>query len=195
MTTLQTYSTFRPTSYDAAGLGCPDQQDWLVAPVTICPNVAECADESNWQAQLNALSEVDPDGNDHEVCWFGHWATPFDIVLVRPGTPAAECAAELAERLENYPLLNEDDLSEREDTEAFENVARIIGGMSLEYADGSNVCEGEAFDALISDVYAILSERETPISADTPDVAKALLSLGWSERKESWYSVYVAPVE
>jgi hypothetical protein len=148
MAALQTYSTFRPTSYDAAGLGCPDRQTWLVAPVTICPNVAECADESNWQAQLNALSEVDPDGNDHEVCEFGHWATPFDIVLVRPGTPAAECAQELAERLENCPILNEDDLSERESDLAYQNVSDAVSSLSFE-------CQGTEIDreTVASDLY------------------------------------------
>jgi hypothetical protein len=182
MTPLKTYANFRPTSHDAAGLGCPDQQDWLVAPVTICPNVAECADESNWQAQLNALSEVDPDGNDHEVCSFGHWATSFDIVLVRPGTAAAECAAELAERLENYPLLNEDDLSERESEAAYQNVLDAVASLTFE-------CQGTeiSHETVAADLYHWYGEHgnwgflENPEhrSVRENELETGLDALGW----------------
>jgi hypothetical protein len=50
-----------------------------------------------------------------EVHRFGHWSPGwFEIILVRPGTAAAEVAVEIEERLEDYPLLDEEDFSRRE---------------------------------------------------------------------------------
>jgi hypothetical protein len=128
-----TYSKYRPTGYDTAGLNCDDQQDWLVAPVGQNRD-SDALDRSNFAVALRMLDrsvgpsdstgEVDNDG-DHEVHRFGHWACGwFEIILVRPGSRAAELMADAEARLADYPILCEDHFSdvEREDAdEAWRN--------------------------------------------------------------------------
>jgi len=110
---LQTYSQFRPTSLDARGLGLEDQQDWLVAPVVRTPNLDEDPlTVANWRAILEAIEELE---GDHDVHYFGHWATPFEVILVEPNTPAAEWLEKCADALEDYPVVCEHTLCVVED--------------------------------------------------------------------------------
>ena len=113
---LQPYSEFQPTGFDARGLACDDQQDWLVCPVSITRDTPECALEaSNFAVMQQILDKLDPDFEDHEVHRFGHWGPGwFEIILVRPDTACAKEAEECAGALENYPVLDDSDFSERE---------------------------------------------------------------------------------
>lgn len=119
--TLQRYGDFAPTGFDSKGLNArtmgpeddEDRSEWLVCPVS---RTRDSDDDpltaSNWEAQLEALGG---EGADVEIHRFGHWGPGwFEIVLVRPGTPAEAEAERLAGALEDYPLLNEDDHSRRE---------------------------------------------------------------------------------
>jgi hypothetical protein len=125
--TLQRYRDWRPTGFDTAGLGLADRQDWLVGPVSRNrgseggTDYASILTESNFGVVLADLRTYDTDGEDStiEVHRFGHWACGwFDIILVRPGTQAAEKAEEWAAFLsEVHPVASDEDLSERE-TEA-----------------------------------------------------------------------------
>lgn len=111
---MKTYKTFRPTGFDTAGLGCDDQQDWLVHPCSHNRD-SDCLTESNWDVSVKDLAKVDPEGLDHEIHRFGHWACGwFEIILVRPDTAAAKDAEETEAALENYPVLNDSDFSEKE---------------------------------------------------------------------------------
>ena len=99
---------------DCRGLGCPDQQDWFVAPCSHTRD-SDHLEESNWEQQLRALAECDPNGNDHAVARFGHWGPGWvEIVLLRPDTAAARAGEELREQLAGYPVLDEEDFSRRE---------------------------------------------------------------------------------
>jgi hypothetical protein len=117
---MQTYSKFRPTSYDRTGLNLPDQQNWLVAPCgrnrdSTLP--ARC----NFKAQQERLRKADPDGEDYEAHQFNHWACGWvEIVIVRPGSAAADEAEKIEGELENYPLLDETAFHEEEAKEADE---------------------------------------------------------------------------
>ena len=109
--TLEPYSSFRPTGFDCAGLGCADQQDWLVAPCSITRD-SEALSRANWQSMLAMLAEVDPDEKDHETHRFGHWGPGwFEIVLVRPESAAAGAMEECARKLDNYPVISDVPLS------------------------------------------------------------------------------------
>lgn len=133
---LERYSRFRPTSFDAAGLRAetmgddPDDADrsaWLVVPI-IRTRDSGALDVSNFVTMERRLAEVDPDGADHESHRFGHWGPGwFEILIVRPGTQAAQEAADAADALADYPILDESDLSEREAEAADEDWNNYLG--------------------------------------------------------------------
>jgi len=56
------------------------------------------------------------ESEDVQIHRFGHWANGwFEIVLVNPDKPElVKLAQELEDSLENYPVLDENDFSERE---------------------------------------------------------------------------------
>jgi hypothetical protein len=126
---LKKYSEFKPSAYDRIGLGLQACQNWLVAP-TGRNRDSDCLTESNWECQLGELRAVAEDGEgqpegpeDNDAQWFvasfNHWACGwFEIVLVRPGSEAHKVAEDIARRLEDYPVLDEDDFGDRERTEA-----------------------------------------------------------------------------
>lgn len=112
---MKTYREFRPTGFDPAGLALPDRQDWLVAPVGTNRD-ADTLTRSNWAVVTEDLAaqEAEPglDVDEHE---FGHWACGwFRICLVRPGSKAAECAADWEAALADYPVASEEHLIELE---------------------------------------------------------------------------------
>lgn len=112
---MQTYSQWAPTHYDGRGLGCEDRQDWFVLPLIHCPKIAKAWEESNFTAAQRILSDA---GAEFEVHYFGHWATDFEIILLAPEHLALGQAIEA--RLADYPFLDEDDVSNREWSEACE---------------------------------------------------------------------------
>lgn len=106
---MQTYSQFRPSQFDTAGLGLEDRQDWLVVGVAQNRD-SGCLDRCNFAETLYQLGGEDVDVEVHR---FGHWANGwFEIILVRPGTKAALEAEEIEAALADYPILNEDKYGE-----------------------------------------------------------------------------------
>lgn len=115
-----TYSKFQSTNYDTRGLGLEDRQDWLIAPVGQNRD-SSAWEQSNFAATLARLEKCDYENfeDDVETHRFGHWANGwFEIILVRPGSIAAEEVAKIEKDLANYPLLDEDDYHVRLDEEA-----------------------------------------------------------------------------
>ena len=108
------YSEFRPTQFDSKGLGLEDRQDWLVVGISRNRD-SSVLDESNWECALEALAEVASDTEEtYETHRFGHWGPGwFELILVKPGSAAEKCAEELEAALADYPILDEDDYSER----------------------------------------------------------------------------------
>src|SRR5688572_9599267 len=98
---MQTYSKFRPSGFDCAGLGCDDQQDWFVAPVATNRD-AGCLQRSNWEVVTEDIRKAG-DG-DCEIHRFGHWANGwFELMLIRPGSEAAKVAELWENALSEYP--------------------------------------------------------------------------------------------
>lgn len=132
---MQTYSTYRPTQFDCAGLNLPDQQDWLVLPVGRNRDSGEL-DQSNFDTALKMLGG---ESDTVEVHRFGHWACGWlEIIIVKPGSDAEKVANEIESSLENYPVLDETDLSNREwegYQEGWQNYARrdFIKGLSRKF--------------------------------------------------------------
>lgn len=108
---MQTYAEFRPTGFDAAGAFLDDRQNWLVVPVSRTRDTGPF-EESNFETALEMLGG---ESEDVEVHRFGHWGPGwFELILVAPETDAAKKAEDIEASLENYPVLDDEDLSERE---------------------------------------------------------------------------------
>src|SRR5690349_11232303 len=106
---MKPYREFRPTGFDPRGLALDDQQDWLVLPCTRNRD-SDCLTESNFDA---ALKQLGGESDDCEVHRFRHWACGwFEIIIVRPGSAAEKEAHEIEAALDDYPVLDEMDLSE-----------------------------------------------------------------------------------
>jgi hypothetical protein len=113
---MQKFSEFRPTRYDSH-ITVEGKEDWLVLPCTRNRD-SECLDESNFHT---ALQELGGEGDDVEIHRFSHWGPGwFELILIRSGTEAEKIALQIESKLENYPILNEDDLGEREQIAANE---------------------------------------------------------------------------
>jgi len=111
---MKPYAQWAPSGFDTRGLALPDRQGWLVVP-TSRNRDSGCLDESNFAVAEKLLAAVDPEGEDHENHRFGHWACGwFEILIVRPGSKAAAEAEGIEAGLENYPVLDDEDFSERE---------------------------------------------------------------------------------
>ncbi len=112
-TTLTRFADYRPTQLDAAGLGSDGQEDWLVLPL-IQTRDSGPLEESNFAA---ALADADANGVQRDVHRFGHWGPGwFEIIVVAPAHRA--WAESLARALEDYPVLDDADLGEREHDDA-----------------------------------------------------------------------------
>lgn len=112
------YKKYAPTCYDNEGSflrgydeSHPDRQDWLVVPV-IQTRDSGPFELSNFQAALDLLGG---ESETVEVHRFGHWGPGwFEIIIVKPDSKAHTQALEIEKRLEDYPVLDEEDFSRRE---------------------------------------------------------------------------------
>ena len=105
------YADFTPSPMDGHII-LEDQEDWLVAPVSRNRD-SQPLEESNFKYVEDLLEELEIEFQTHR---FGHWANGwFEVILVDPDHELAEGTLEEIQRsLDDYPILNEDDLSERE---------------------------------------------------------------------------------
>jgi hypothetical protein len=113
---MELYKDFRPSAVDSAGLGLPDQQNWLVAPVSRTRD-SDALSESNFETFLDALGG---ESETVQVHRFGHWGPGwFEIILIDPADVDRVREAERLEAaLADYPVLSDEDFSEREMEEA-----------------------------------------------------------------------------
>ena len=115
--TLQQYNNFAPTGFDREGrytsLG-EERGEWFVAPVGQNRD-SGIRQQSNFAVCERELEKLDPDGETWEVHRFGHWGPGwYEIILVAPESTAFNLCIEFASCLDNYPILDDSDLSERE---------------------------------------------------------------------------------
>lgn len=112
---MDTYSKFQPTGFDAKGLGLDDRQAWLVLGVARNRGAGPLA-ESNFASALKSLGG---ESDTVEVHRFGHWGPGwYEIILIAPGSDAQRIGEEIEGALANYPVLDDNDHSEREQAEA-----------------------------------------------------------------------------
>jgi hypothetical protein len=77
---------------------------------------SDCGTESNFYVALRMLGG---EGDNVQIHRFGHWACGwYELIVVRPDTEQAKIAHEIEESLDGYPILDDDDYSERQQTEA-----------------------------------------------------------------------------
>lgn len=116
---MRMYKDWAPSGFDAKGLALDeDRQWWYVVPVILTRD-GDCMERSNFYSAEKLMAKAD--ASDYERHSFGHWACGwFDILIVKPNTRAAEIAEDIERRLDNYPILDESDCSEREHEEAAE---------------------------------------------------------------------------
>mgnify|MGYP003117738496 CR=1 FL=1 len=169
---MRLYREFQPTGFDHRGLGLRDQQDWLVVPVTRNRDSGP-AEESNWETALKML-DPDDDCEDMETHSFNHWACGwFEIIIVKPGTKAAEVAEDIESALADYPLLGDEDCSEREweahSTSVEEELNRIAWKHDGEVSEDCDY--GRLCDALGWDYHGR--------SPDDDDILNCLVEHGW----------------
>jgi hypothetical protein len=182
---------FQPTSFDCKGLGSDeDNGDWLVCPVVYHPNIAGILEESNWNAQCAALAEADEhsrDGSEEgfDIMRFGHWATPFQIAIVKPGSAAHRQAQGVAARLADYPVLDEQDYCARESEAQHEAIASELRGIG---ADDSEKAVSEVWRWLWSERQEALEMRDEGCRLGREDVDAALEGLGWVQDDEGDWS-------
>ncbi len=101
------YRDYAPTQYDTKGLALPDRQDWLVVPHGLNRD-SPLWQESNWHA---ALALLGGESETLEVHRFNHWACGwFEVMLLHPSREADLALVDV----DDYPLLDEDDLSDRQ---------------------------------------------------------------------------------
>lgn len=106
---ISTYKDFAPTAFDPRGAFLPDRQDWLVVPISRTRDSGPLAD-SNVDAALEILGG---ESDTVELHRFGHWGPGwFEMIIVHPDR--YRDVEDIAAKLENYPVLNEDDYAERE---------------------------------------------------------------------------------
>jgi hypothetical protein len=126
MAELVRYRNYAPTGFDTRGLNGEDAgiSDWYVAPV-IKTRDATVLEESNFAAALALLGGEGPAVEVHSL---GHWACGhFEIILVSPYTSRVYDLETIVERLDNYPILDEEDLGERESDEIYETWKNCYG--------------------------------------------------------------------
>lgn len=114
---MERYKDYAPTAFDSKGLGLPDQGDWYVVPV-IRTRDSGPLEESNFQSALEMLGG---ESENVEVHRFGHWGPGwFEIILVDHDSKQAGIADDVERKLEDYPVLDDQDHAEREYDDACE---------------------------------------------------------------------------
>jgi hypothetical protein len=118
---MQTFYDYR-TKAEAFGTIIDNMDDWLVLDI-MRHRDSDCLTESNWRVAIKKLGgetyDSEEDTGDVSIVRFGHWAVGWvEHILVRPNSPAHNIAIKLEEKLNDYPILDDDDFSNLEDEEA-----------------------------------------------------------------------------
>jgi len=104
------YKDWAPTGFDCKGLALEERQDWLVLPVLRTRDTACALTLANFNSALEILGG---ESDTVEVHCFNHWGPGwFEIILAAPEHAAK--VEEIERRLENYPVLDEEEMSRLE---------------------------------------------------------------------------------
>lgn len=117
---MQRYKEFSPTQFDAKGLnaGRFGIGEFLVGPCSHTRD-SEPLEESNF---FSLLRELGGESDDVQVHRFGHWGPGwFEIILINPEAADKVAIAQgIEDALQDYPIVDESDFSERENEECCE---------------------------------------------------------------------------
>lgn len=131
-------------------------------------------EESNWETLIQILDKADPERNDFQVHYFGHWTSPFEIVVLRPGSQAAAVAQKCADVLSEYPILDEEDYSRRESDAVWEECLHYVRGSDRVPSDVSD----DELQTITSQVFSAVTQHDTRLPS-RQDVETALEALGF----------------
>ena len=199
-TLLRRYGDWAPTCFDVKGAFLNGEEEdyslWFVGPCLVTRDSA-ALETANYRALLAALEKVDPERVDHEERRFGHWGPGwYDIVLVRPDTAAAGALEECSRALANYPILDEDllselELEERDETWKHRDVVRELEkALRAENPEWPEYAEETALENVDTDALRELVERY----ADwTHDESGANLRIGRTVERISWGDLKALP--
>lgn len=114
MTDLPRWADWAPTQFDKPGYMAGDQGDWLIAPCSVTRDSGPL-ERSNWETLQADLRRVDVSEETWEIHRFGHWGPGwFEIIVLKPGSKAADVAQETYECLQNDPVLDENDFIDKQ---------------------------------------------------------------------------------
>ena len=89
-------------------------EGWLICP-TGQHRDSDLVERCNFVIACEEMERHDPEGVDHAVLRFGHWAVGWvEELVVRPGTACHREAQEIAAALADYPILSDDRHAEME---------------------------------------------------------------------------------
>lgn len=112
---MLTYRDFSPTCFDRGILFNDDRDSWYVAPVSQTRD-SGALERSNFKACEGMLEAA---GLVYELHRFGHWGPGwYEILIIKPSDCARAFLEDLEKRLADYPVLDEDGMSEEEAEEA-----------------------------------------------------------------------------
>lgn len=127
---LTKFKDWEPTSLDSKKDnyidwgGSEDLGEWFVGPIKT--RDASILEESNFYTALDILGG---EGEDVQIHGFGHWAIGhYDLILVKPNTAEATILEDMAKVLEQYPILDDYDLNERQQSRAIEDILIQLPG-------------------------------------------------------------------
>lgn len=145
------------------------------------PNVATLLDDSNWESMLHELDQIDPDSENYTIERFNSWITPTENLMIRlitdDGIPTEEAklAYELLTRLDNYPVLDEDDYSAKEYGAELECIRDYVRYSDLDVESLPENYIGLIWEALSDNGFY---SEDGYYSED--DIESAIADLGWA---------------
>lgn len=90
-------------------------EEWAISPGGHTRD-SDLLEESNHVGILKEMFEVDPNGLDHQLLRFGHWAVGWvEVIVVRKGSLAWQTACDIAVDLDSYPVFDENLYAEIKD--------------------------------------------------------------------------------
>jgi hypothetical protein len=109
---MQTYKQWRSEQRDFGDHGMSDRMDWIVTPA-FQHRDSDFLSQSNFNIILEMLGGEQEDKV--EIHRFNHWAVGWtELILIAPLPELITIAEDIEKRLENHPVLDEEDWSERQ---------------------------------------------------------------------------------
>lgn len=127
---FELYESFRPTQFDSPKTieGLDGTQYVVVASRN---RDSDCRELSNFDAALRELGGENDD--DVQIHRFGHWACGWVELLLAHEETHLDTLIDLSDRLEDYPILDDDDYSMRLHDEAQEVWQNYLDKERIEY--------------------------------------------------------------